>query len=279
MFEPDQYELLDFGEDRKLERLAGLVLDRPCPAARMPRATPSLWSRAAARFTKNEAGGLWRNSHSLPDPWLLRSGSLVMELRPTEFGQVGLFPEQSVNWEWLQQRLQIHSGARILNLFAYTGASTLAAASSGAEVVHVDAAKNVVAWARRNAEHSGLRDAPIRWIVEDAGTFVRREIKRGHQYDGIILDPPSYGHGPNGETWKLTRDLGQLLKGCRQLLSASPTVFLLSCHTPGFGPAELSATLSDVLFGSCGAGVRTRRLSLRTRDGRKLPGGHAAYWP
>ncbi len=243
----------------------------------MFRKKPNLWSPRAVRFNRDNAS--WQNTSSLPNPWLLQAGELVLELRPTEFGQVGVFPEQAVNWEWLRRKLRTRPGALVLNLFSYTGGSSLAAASSGAHVVHVDAAKNVVSWARRNAEHSGLSQAPIRWIVEDAAKFARREVKRGNHYDAIILDPPSYGHGPKGETWKLGEDLLKLLQDCRQLLSSSPVLLMLSCHTIGFGPAELIAMLSDTIFGSCSAGVRTRPMSLRTADGRKLSAGCTAYWP
>ena len=277
MFQPQQYELLDFGQGRKLERFGGTVVDRPCQVAEASRAPVAPWHDAVARFPGK--GGRWQLARQLPEPWLLQFGQLVFELRPTDFGQVGVFPEQATNWDWLARRLRTRPGSRVLNLFAYTGGSTLAAAAAGASVVHLDAAKNVVSWARRNAEHSQLLGTGIRWIVEDAMRFAKREVNRGNQYDGIILDPPSYGHGPKGEVWKLSKDLLELLHLCRQLLSPSPVLLLLSCHTPGYGPAELNAMLSDVLFGSCSSGVRTRELVLRTVDGRKLPSGSAAYWP
>lgn len=279
MFESTQYELLDFGDERKLERFGDTIVDRPAPAASSHRGDDSLWSQAGATLSRDGDKFEWRYANGLPKPWQLKCDGLVFELNPTDSGQVGIFPEQAVNWSWITKKLQSRPGASVLNLFAYTGGSTLAAALAGANVVHVDAAKSVVNWARRNAELSGLGDASIRWIVEDAVKFVAREIKRGNRYDAIILDPPSYGHGPKGEPWKLTRDLFALLGDCKQLLSAKPALFLLSCHTPGFGPAELSASLSTCLFGSCGAGVRTRDLAIATSNGRRLPAGHAAYWP
>jgi 23S rRNA (cytosine1962-C5)-methyltransferase len=167
----------------------------------------------------------------------------------------------------------------VLNLFAYTGGSTLAAAAAGASVTHVDAAKNIVAWARRNAELSGLADAPIRWIAEDATTFVRREVRRGNRYDGLILDPPSYGHGPKGEVWKVERHLAPLLTSCRDLLSDRRAFLLLTCHSPGFGPAELEALLADTIFGSCQGGVVARELSITAADARKFVCGAVARWP
>ena len=271
------YELLDFGRGRKLERFGDVIVDRPSPSANGSPAAPSIW-RDAVYFDRET--GKWSNTAGvLGHAWRIQFEALQFELLATDTGQVGIFPEQFANWQWLVKKLRNRAPARILNLFAYTGGSSLAAAGAGAEVVHVDAAKSVVNWARRNAQHSGLAAAPIRWLVEDAAKFVKREVKRGHRYDGIILDPPSYGHGPKGEEWKLTRDLFDLLSDCKALLSSEPVLFLLSCHTPGFGPPELSAALSTCLFGSCGAGVRTRDLSLYTADRRKLAAGYAAYWP
>ena len=167
----------------------------------------------------------------------------------------------------------------MLNLFAYTGGATLAAAAAGAQVTHVDAAKNVVAWARRNAALSGLSDAPIRWITEDATRFVQRELRRGNRYDAVILDPPSYGHGPQGQSWKLSTDLALLLSGCAEMVSSAPKFFLLSCHTSGFGCAEVDAMLSETLFGRCQQGVHSKPLVIESQDGRRLPCGVAGRWP
>lgn len=296
MFETKNYELVDFRDGRKLERFGSVLVERPCPTASRP-FDDELFDDPAEvawdpqlRFVGKTGYGKWNEVDSQPNDWHAQydldffEKPLTFELSASESGQVGLFPEQATNWEWIAKKCSARSEKdlpppKILNLFAYTGGSTLAAAMSGAEVTHVDAAKSVVAWARRNAAHSGLSDAPIRWIVEDAPKFVRREVKRGNKYDGIILDPPSYGHGPKREEWKISRDLIELLGDCKKLLADLPTLFLLSCHTPGFGEPELSAALSTCLFGSCGAGVKTRPLELRTPDGRRLPSGHAAYWP
>ena len=271
------YQLIDFGDGRKLECFGSVVVDRPCPVA-MDGVESEPWE-CDVRYTRSTNGnGKW-SAGAVPSQWNTRFGELCFELATTDSGQVGVFPEQAPNWEWIRKRAASRPGCRVLNLFAYTGGSTLAAAAGGAEVTHVDSAKSVVTRARRNAELSELADAPVRWIVEDAPRFVEREIKRGNRYDGIILDPPSYGHGPKREEWKLSRDLFDLLASCRELLSDQPLLFLLSCHTPGFGAPELSAALSTCLFGSCGAGVRTRELFLSAKDGRRLPAGHAAYWP
>ena len=277
MFDAEQYELLDFGNGRKLERISSVLVDRPCPIATSEKLSGT-W-KDANLFYRTTGKPKWRGVETLPANWQLRYESWVFHLEPTPAGQVGLFPEQQVNWQFIRRRLKSRKQSKVLNLFGYTGGSTIAAASSGAEVVHVDASKPVVSWARRNAESSSLADASIRWIVEDAAKFVRREVKRGNRYDAIILDPPTYGHGPKGEVWQLSRDLIDLLHDCKRLLSEQPAFFLLSCHTPGFGQAELSAALSTCLFGSCGAGVKTRSLSLSCRDGRRLFAGHAAYWP
>ncbi|MCA9238912.1 MAG: class I SAM-dependent methyltransferase, partial [Planctomycetales bacterium] len=170
-------------------------------------------------------------------------------------------------------------GIRVLNLFGYTGASTLAAAAAGAEVTHVDASKPSVALARRNAELSGLGAAPIRWIVEDAVRYCQREVKRGSRYHGVILDPPTYGHGPKGEEWKLTRDLPKLFALIAELTGGAPRFLLATCHTPGVGAAELGAYLADGVFGSCAQGANTSALSLVDAQGRRLESGAQARWP
>lgn len=291
MFRPDQYELLDFGEGRKLERFGAAVLDRPSEAARRERrCRPELWERARARFVEDEArkgGGAERGRWNPPlgrERWVVEHERMRMELKGTEFGHVGLFPEQAPQWDWIAEQVgrriaRTGEPPRVLNLFGHTGGSTLAAAAAGGAVSHVDSARNVVGWARRNAELSGMADSPIRWIVEDAGTFVRREIKRGRKYDGVILDPPSFGRGPGGGVWKLSRDLLGLLKDIREALAERPAFFLLTCHTEGYGPAELQAYLADAIFGSCGAGVGGSEMTLRTPEGRALAAGTAARWP
>jgi 23S rRNA (cytosine1962-C5)-methyltransferase len=205
---------------------------------------------------------------------------LRFELKRTDFGHLGLFPEQAENWDWIS-RLSASQGAdvpsaakhplKILNLFAYTGGSTLAAAAAGAEVTHVDAAKNTVAWARRNAELSGLAAAPIRWIAEDAVKFVKREVKRGNRYDALILDPPSYGHGPRGEVWRLSKHLPRLLDLCAELTAGRPRFMLLTCHTPGYDAESLEKMMREVVGSK--QRVVSRPLTIRTADGRRLPSG------
>lgn len=287
------YELLDFGEGRKLERFGDIVLNRPCPAAEgAAKARPELWTTASARFRGPRTGdGSWAPNPKqwLPADWnFTHSGAadFRLQLEALPSGQVGVFPEQEENWDWIERQVVrakpqvvVEHPLRVLNLFAYTGGSTLAAAAAGAEVVHVDAAGSVVERARGNAALSGLTDRPIRWIVEDAVKFCRREVKRGNQYDAVILDPPTYGHGPKGEAWKIGEHLLPLLALCGELTRERRAFLLLSCHSPGIGPAELGAYLSDGLFGHCGQPPATGELILKTADGRRLESGVFARWP
>lgn len=276
---PD-YELLDFGAGRKLERFGQIVLDRPCPTAEgLVQANPQVWSAADVyRFAGDRAAnGRWRRKF---EEFTIPSGGSFFELTPLPSGQIGLFPEQLQNWKWIaKQCRRVEPPIRVLNLFAYTGGSTLAAATAGAEVTHVDAAKSMVARARKNAERSGLAESPIRWIVEDALKFCRREVKRGNTYDAVILDPPSYGHGPKGEAWSIKRDLLPLLELCGQLTEANRQFVLCTCHTPGIGAAELSAYVSEGLIGHCGQPPSVGTLYLKTTAGRKLESGNFARWP
>ena len=233
------------------------------------------------RYERNLAGqGQWGQMQRCPEGWSIRHGWMQLELRPTPLGQVGVFPEQAENWDWIEARVR-RAGRplRVLNLFAYTGGATLAAAAAGAEVVHLDAAKTAVAWARRNAALSNLSGATIRWIVEDAVKFVERESRRGNRYDAVILDPPSYGHGPKGEAWKIERHLDDLLSRCAALTGGCPAFILLSCHSPSVRPGRLRACLTDNFSGLGPDAIRVQPLSLRAADGRKLSSGVAAYWP
>jgi 23S rRNA (cytosine1962-C5)-methyltransferase len=281
MFTPDQYQLLDFGRGRRLERFGQYVLDRPCPVAEHESiADKAAWQSADARFERGEDQGSWKPKGKLAEQWKLTHATNTLELKQTPFGHVGLFAEQAENWDWIAKRVAAAGRTlRVLNLFAYTGGSTLAAAAAGAEVTHVDSAKNVVAWARRNAKHSGLAEAPIRWITDDAVKFVKREVRREAQYDAVILDPPSYGHGVGGEVWRLTRQLPRLLDLCAKLTEKSRAFVLLTCHTPEVGPAELEAYMADAIFGHCGAGVQARTLQITSATGRQLPSGLVARWP
>jgi 23S rRNA (cytosine1962-C5)-methyltransferase len=288
------YELLDFGEGKKLERFGTVVLNRPCPAADdVARRRPELWDTITARFRGPRTGdGSWAPTPKswMPEGWCLEQAgpdggaAFRLKLEALPSGQVGVFPEQQENWTWIARQVAKSQAAigrplKVLNLFAYTGGSTLAGAAAGAEVVHIDAAQNIVDRARENATFSGLAEKPIRWIAEDATKFCRRELKRGNQYDAVILDPPSYGHGPKGEPWQIDTDLLPLLEMCGELTLANRVFVVVSCHSPGIGPAELSAYLAEGIFGHCGQPAETGELALETNDGRKLPAGVFARWP
>lgn len=281
MFSTEAYQLLDFGEGRKLEQFGGVRLDRPCPTAeRIRRTDESLWPSADARFERTSAtSGRWICRPGLPERWTVAHGPLVFELKRSETGHVGLFPEQAESWDWIAAKVRsAEKPLRVLNLFGYTGGSTLATAAAGAEVTHVDAAQNVVAWARRNAALSGLDSAPIRWIAEDAMKFARREVKRGRRYDAVILDPPSYGHGPHGEVWRLSKHLPRMLALCAELTAGQCQFLLLSCHTSGFDPARLEALFHKSFGQAMEGSIASDWMRLCTPTGRELPSGVAVRW-
>ena len=276
------YELLDSGGGRKLEQVGPYRLVRPASQALWAPSRPSeFWETAEACFQRGPSGsGSWqRIKHGLPPAWTLTYYGLPLNIRLTDFGHLGFFPEHGPHWQWLRERIAAAKRpVKVLNAFAYTGSSTLAAAAAGAQVVHLDAAEGIVAWARENARLAGLAEAPIRWIVEDVTRFLGREVRRGNRYDAIILDPPSFGRGPKGEVWKLTRDLNPLLELCRQVLSESPFEVVLSTHTPGITPLVLENMLAGVM------GLDRRRLHstemLIPQDGGSggLPSGALARW-
>lgn len=278
----DPYELLDFGAGRKLERWGPYVLDRPSPAAlRTVRRSPRLWSEASARFDRDDGGqGQWICLRTIDQPWHMNFGSLVLELRLTDSGQVGVFPEQESNWRWIAQRVRQAGRVKVLNLFAYTGATTLVAAAAGAEVVHVDAAAGVVAWARRNARASKLNHLPIRWITEDVLEFARRERKRGNRYDAVILDPPAYGHGPKGQSWKLENQLDELLSNCFELCRGQEQFLLLTCHSGRLGRASelLNYAIAQQPHGRLKGRFSSGDMCLVSVAGQRLHCGAAVRW-
>lgn len=280
MFAADQYELIDFGSGRKLERFGLYVLDRPSPAAadHVPRLR-ELWPGADARYVRTDGDrGEWHAVSELPERWTIRHEPLALEIKPTPFGHVGVFPEQAENWDWIGDKIRAFVAAepsrrpRVLNLFAYTGGSTLAAAAAGAEVVHVDAAANTVAWARRNAELSGLAAAPIRWIVDDARKFVERERRRGNRYDLIIADPPAYGHGPKGQSWQLLRNWSALEEAIGSLVVPNATASLFTHHCELLG-GDAAAERLPGLSRDGGKSDGATNAWLTDRSGRKLQSG------
>ncbi len=243
------YALIDAGDGNKLERWGAFTLLRPDPQAIWPMEP---YKDVDAKYLRSATGGgHWEYNHkSIPESWNIRYRDLVFIVRPTGFKHTGLFPEQAVNWDWMRERLTKDKRRKtVLNLFAYTGGATCACAAANAAVVHVDAAKGVVAWAKDNLAACGLQDAPVRFLVDDAMKFVQRELRRGNRYDGILLDPPSYGRGPTGEMWKIEQDLWPLVEACCKLLSDEPCFFLINSYTTGLAPTVLENLLKVALSG------------------------------
>ena len=275
------YELLDCSGGERLERWGNVVLIRPDPQViwNTPKEHP-LWHRADARYVRSkEGGGHWECRRQLPEAWNINYKDLQFKISPTGFKHTGLFPEQAVNWDMMREKI---TGAgrsiKVLNLFAYTGGATLAAASAGASVCHVDAAKGMVHWARENAELSSLAERPIRWIVDDCAKFVEREIRRGNTYDAIIMDPTSYGRGPGGEVWKLEDQIYDLVKLCTGVLSDEPLFFLLNSYTTGLSASAMAYVLG-VNMQKFGGGVSAEEIGLPvTASGMVLPCGSSAIW-
>jgi 23S rRNA (cytosine1962-C5)-methyltransferase len=274
------YELLDCTHGERLERWGAFYLVRPDPQViwDTPREHPA-WARADARYRREGGGGHWE-AHDLPSHWDVAYGDYRFRVRPMNFKHTGLFPEQAVNWHFLRTRIaKAKRAVRVLNLFAYTGGATVAAAAAGAEVCHVDAARGMVAWARENAVVSGLADRPVRWIVDDCRAFVQREIRRGRRYEALILDPPSYGRGPSGEVWKLEESLFDFLTLCAGVLSDSPLFVLLNAYTTGLAPGALSYLLNSTMTARFGGAAEADELGLPVaRTGWILPCGATGRW-
>ena len=241
-----EYEIIDCSKGEKLERWGDYILLRPDPQVLwdLPRKNPA-WKKLNGHYHRsNKGGGEWE-FFDLPKQWSINYKDLTFHLKPFTFKHTGLFPEQAVNWDWFSEKIRnANREIKVLNLFAYTGGATLAAAKAGAKVTHVDASKGMVTWGKENAVASGLEDAPIRWLVDDCVKFVEREIRRGNHYDGIIMDPPSYGRGPKGEIWKLEEKIHPFIALASQLLSDNPLFFLVNSYTTGLAPAVLTYMIS-----------------------------------
>lgn len=273
------FQVLDAGNGEKLERWGHYVLARPDPQVIWPRSDEAPWRKAQAHYTRSDrGGGAWDFQEKLPDRWTVSYGALKFYVRPTGFKHTGLFPEQAANWDAMASLLKKRSGARVLNLFAYTGGASLACAAAGAHVTHVDAAKGMVLWAKENRELSGLPETSFRFIVEDALAFVRREIRRGSRYDGIVMDPPSYGRGPAGEVWKLENELYNLADTCAQALTDDPLFFFINSYTTGFQPAVLQNILQKTAVRRFGGEIDAQELCLPVRSGGVLPCGATGRW-
>jgi len=290
------YELLDSGDGEKLERFGSHTLSRPDPQALWPKRLPAQeWNKADGYFTREHDSAEWSFRKKLPESWPITFDGLKFLIKPTSFKHTGLFPEQAPNWDWLRELIEkerksagASSGsgdAEILNLFGYTGGATLACAKAGAKVVHIDGSKTAMAWARENAAASGLADKPVRWIVEDARTFVSREIRRGRAYDGIIMDPPAFGHGPAGELWKIEDHFLPLLEDCQKLLKPKPLFFLINGYSAGYSAIAYENDLMP-LIQKFGGQIEIGELAIEenakgAENGsapRLLPAGIFARW-
>ena len=271
------YEILDAGNGNKLERWGQVRLLRPDPQAVWPMQEPR---SVDARYIRSASGGgHWEYGKALPESWTIRYRDLTFQVRPTGFKHTGLFPEQAVNWDWMRGLVKkAPKPFRALNLFAYTGGATCALAAAGAEVVHVDAAKGMVAWAKENLALCGLGDKPVRFIVDDVMKFVLREQRRGRQYEGILMDPPSYGRGPGGEMWKIEENLYPLVAECCKLLSPEARFFLINSYTTGLAPTVLSNVLQAALPGR-GGRIEAGEVGLPISRGTLvLPCGASGRW-
>lgn len=273
-----EYELLDSGLERKLERFGPYIFSRPAIGAVWnPTLSKEEWRRNDAIFFRHPENR-WETFRDLPKSWNMILKDISFQISPTDFGHMGVFPEHSYFWPWIQEKIKAAKRpVRVLNLFAYSGGATIAAAKAGCSVCHVDASKGMVTYARENARLNGLQDAPIRWIVDDVHKFLTREIRREQFYDAIILDPPSFGRGSRGEVFKIERDIINILLLCKKLLTENPLFLLLTCHTPGLTPL----TLKNIVFQNLpmsNAHVESGEMTLTPKKGYNVPAGSYATW-
>ncbi len=277
----EDYRLLDCGRGEKLECWGPYTLIRPDPQAiwNTPRTNPA-WKKHSARYSRSSTGGGQWEKNTLPERWQIRYDDLTFHIKPMNFKHTGLFPEQAANWDFARE--QIRGAGRpisVLNLFAYTGGATIACASAGASVCHVDAAKGMVSWARENAKASGLEHAPIRWIIDDCAKFVEREIRRGRRYDAVIMDPPSYGRGPSGEVWKLEENLYPFVELVSGVLSDTPLFVIINSYTTGLAPSVLTYIMESIFTRQYGGHTVSDELGLPVEDtGLALPCGATGRW-
>jgi 23S rRNA (cytosine1962-C5)-methyltransferase len=284
------YALIDSGESDKLERFGVFTLSRPDPQALWAKSAPDVWLKAQGVFVRETIKGekavvgSWKMKQGVPERWQISLGGLKFWIKPSSFKHVGIFPEQVGNWDWIRDVIksriekQNTEKVSVLNLFGYTGGSTLAAASAGAEVCHVDGSKTAITWAKDNAEISGLGGKPIRWILDDALTFVKREIKRGKKYDGIIMDPPAFGRGPDGEVWKIEENLLQLVDLSKQILTERPLFFLINGYASGYSALAYKNVMKDFTR-NWGGETEVGELAIEEeKTGRLLPAGIFGRW-
>lgn len=280
------YEVLDCSMGEKLERWGNYVLVRPDPQVIWNTPKKHIgWKKKNAHYHRSKKGGGEWEFFDLPKQWQIHYKDLTFHLQPFSFKHTGLFPEQAANWDWFREMIfnrkkqNPNREIKVLNLFAYTGGATVSAAKAGAAVTHVDASKGMVTWAKENAIASGLKDAPIRWIVDDCVKFVEREIRRGNTYDGIIMDPPSYGRGPKGEIWKIEEKIFSFIELCTNILSANPLFYLVNSYTTGLQPAVLSYMMGTAIVPKFGGEVKAEEVGLPVTDsGLVLPCGASGRW-
>lgn len=275
------YEVIDTADGEKLERWGKYILLRPDPQViwNTPKSNPN-WNKLNGHYHRSSKGGGEWEFFNLPEQWSINYRNLTFQLKPFSFKHTGLFPEQATNWDWFSsiimdaKKRNPNREIKVLNLFAYTGGATLSAAAAGANVTHVDASKGMVQWAKENAASSGLKDAPIRWLVDDCVKFVEREIRRGNKYDGIIMDPPSYGRGPKGEIWKIEDSIYPFIELTTQILAEEPLFFLINSYTTGLQPAVLSYMMNTAIVKRFGGHVEAEEIGLPvSSNGLVLPCG------
>lgn len=276
------YELIDCSDGERLERWGNVILVRPDPQViwKTPKKNP-LWKKADAYYHRSKSGGgKWDIRTKLPDFWTIGYKDLKFNIKPMGFKHTGLFPEQAVNWDYTRELIKkAGRPVKVLNLFAYTGGATVAPLSENAHVVHVDASKGMVAWARENAAVSGLKDRSVRWIVDDCIKFVQREIRRGNKYDIIIMDPPSYGRGPGGEVWKLEDEVYNFVELCSELLYEDSLMMLINSYTTGLSASVMEYILGSVIKPKFGGEVSSSEIGLPVSEtGMVLPCGASAIW-
>lgn len=274
------YELIDSGEGEKLERFGEFVLRRPDPQALWLKNDQEAWEKADAVYTRTGAKtGAWKCRKELPESWEIGFGGVKMNIKLSSFKHTGLFPEQASNWAWLTETIKKQDREiKILNLFGYTGGASIVCAKAGAKVTHVDSSRTAITWANQNTESSGLTDKPIRWILEDAYSFVQKELNRGNTYDGIIMDPPSFGHGADGEVWKIEKQFTDLVEDCANLLSENPVFYLINGYAAGYSSITYANNLLPTLE-KFGGGIEHGELTIEeSRGNRLLPAGIFARW-
>lgn len=276
------YELIDASDGERLERWKDIILIRPDPQVMWRGGRKnSLWHNAHAKYHRSQSGGgHWEMLKNVPKVWSVNFKDLTFRLKPMDFKHTGLFPEQAVNWELMNECIKnADRPLKVLNLFAYTGGATVACLKAGASVTHVDASKGMVNWAKENAVASGVGDRPVRWLVDDCLKFIAREIRRGNKYDGIVMDPPSYGRGPNGEVWKIEQQLDELLYLTSQILSEDAVFFLLNSYSGGISPTIINYMVKDIVIKNRSGDVTTDEIGLKITDRDiALPCGCTTLW-